>query len=154
MNAALVAGQAESVPIFGPVDALLAPHFEYVLLVLVLVNLGARAVEHSRHVRQAETGGVEALARHPVRVGTNFLIAFGAFYLTTFEYHAGMVLSVLVVGMVIADLFEFESRKVEARRELTLERPKGSIAASLFVLAYSAYTSVFFLIEPVWDAMI
>jgi len=153
MTAALVAGQT-SVPIFGPVDTLLAPYLEYVLLVLVLVNLGARAVEYGQHVRQARDGGADAIARNAVRVATNFLLAVGAFYLATFEYHAGMVLSVLVVGMVIADLFEFEARRVEARREIAIDRPKGSIVASLFVLAYVAYISLFFLVAPVWDAVV
>jgi len=64
------------------------------------------------------------------------------------------VLSVLVVGMVIADLFEFEARRVEARREIAIDRPKGSIVASLFVLAYVAYISLFFLVAPVWDAVV
>jgi hypothetical protein len=151
---ALVVGQAPSVPVFGPVDTLLGPYIEYVLLVLVLVNLGARAAEYSRHVRQAEEDGAEAITRHPLRVATNFLLVVGAFYLATVEYHAGMVFSVLVVGMVIADLFELESRKVEARRDIDIERPKGAIAASLFTLAYISYTTLFFVVAPVWDAIV
>lgn len=146
--------QASSAPIFGPVDAVLAPIIEFGLLGLVVVNLVARAREYSQHVEQAAAGGDEALTRHPVRVGTNFLLVVGSFYFITVEYHPGMVLATLVVGMFLTDLFEFESRKVEARRDLRLERPKGSIAASLFVLAYAAYTSVFFIIEPIWSAIV
>ncbi len=48
----------------------------------------------------------------------------------TLHHHGGMVLSVLVLGAVITDFFEFESRKVEARRDIPLERPKGAIVAA------------------------
>jgi hypothetical protein len=145
---------APSVSLFGPIDALLAPYLEYVLLVLVILNLVGRAVEYNQHVRQAEEGGADAIARNPLRVGTNFLLVVGAFYYATVEYHAGFVLSVLVVGMFITDMFEFESRKVEARQNLPIERPKGAIAASLFVFLYAAYQSVFFVIAPIWNAIV
>ncbi|WP_254543759.1 DUF7313 family protein [Halomarina pelagica] len=145
---------ASSVSLFGPIDAILGPYIGYILLALVVVNMVARAAEHGQHVKQARDGGADALTRSPVRVATNALLLVGAFYFATVEYHAGIVLSVLVVGLVIADLFEFESRLVEARREIDIERPKGSIAASVLVLLYAAYTSLFFLIAGVWDAII
>ncbi|MFC6836250.1 DUF7313 family protein [Halomarina ordinaria] len=143
-----------SVSLFGPVDTILGPYIEYVLLVLVLVNMVARAAEYRSHVKQARDGGVDAIGRNPVRVATNFLLLVGGFYFLTVEYHAGFVFSVLVVGMVITDVFEFESRLVEARRDIGIERPKGSIAASVLVLLYAAYTSLFFLIADYWGAVI
>ncbi|MFC7155299.1 hypothetical protein ACFQPA_07505 [Halomarina halobia] len=143
-----------SVSLFGPVDAILGPYIEYVLLALVVVNMVARAAEHSTHVKQARDGGADAVARSPLRVATNFLLLVGAFYFATVEYHAGIVFSVLVVGLVISDLFEFEARLVEARREVTIERPKSSITASVLVLLYAAYTGLFFLIENVWNSII
>jgi hypothetical protein len=65
-----------------------------------------------------------------------------------------MVLSVLVVGTVLADFFEFESRKVEARNDMTIERPKSALTGSLLVLLYAGYQSVFFVIQPVWSAIV
>jgi hypothetical protein len=68
--------------------------------------------------------------------------------------HGGMVLSVLVVTLVLTDLFEFESRKVEERQELELERPKAAIGAALLVVGYAAFNSVFFVVAPVWNAIV
>jgi hypothetical protein len=67
----------------------------------------------------------------------------GAFYYLTLATHAGMVASVLVLGVVFTDIFEFESRKVEARRELELDRPKASVVSSLLVLVYLGYVTFF-----------
>jgi len=54
-----------------------------------------------------------------------------------------MVMSVLVVGMVITDFFEFESRKVEARRDLPLDRPKAAIGAWVLALLYVLFQVAF-----------
>lgn len=143
-----------SVAIFGPIDTLLAPYLEYLLLVLVIVNMGSRALEYERHVSQAAEGDAEAVTRSPIRVATNFALVLGGFYYATVHYHAGVVFSMLMVGLFITDLFEFESRRVEARREIELERPKGAIAASVLVLLYIAYQTLFFLIAPVWNAVV
>lgn len=142
-----------SVTLFGPLDTYVGPVVEYVLLVLIVVNMGARAVEYRAHVKQAAQGP-EAIGRNPVRVGTNALLVATAFYYTTLHVHAGVISSVLVLALVITDIFEHESRRVEARRELELERPKGAIVASFLVLLYAAYQSLFFLLEPVWSAVV
>lgn len=143
-----------SVAIFGPIDTYLAPYLEYLLLAVVVVNLGARAKEYNEHVNQADDGGDDAVSRNPIRVGTNGLLVVGGFYYATVHYHAGVVFSMLVVGLFITDLFEFESRKVEARREISIERPKGAIAASMLVLLYITYQALFFLVAPYWDAVV
>lgn len=144
---------APSVTLFGPIDTVIGPYVEYILLALVVVNMGARAIEYERHVEQAAEGP-EALARHPLRVATNFLLVIGAFYYTTVHYHGGFVFSVLVVGLFLTDIFEFESRKVEARGDFDLERPKGALAASVLVLLYIAYQALFFVVKPLWNAVI
>lgn len=141
------------VSLFGPVDAVLSPYIAYVLLGLLVVNLGARALEYRQHVDQAADGD-EELSRHPLRVGTNFLLVIGSFYYLTVHHHAGMVFTILVLGVFITDLFEFESRKVEARREIDIERPKGAIAASMLALAYIAYQTLFFVIAPAWKLVV
>lgn len=140
--------------LFGPIDTIVGPQIEHVLLVLALANVAARAVAHRTTVRQAETGGVEAIERHPALVGTNILLVFGVFYYTTLHYHAGVVISTLVLGMVLTDFFEFEARRVEARQDLPIERPKGAIAASLLVVSYAAYLSLFFLVRPYWTQIV
>lgn len=144
---------APSVTLFGPIDTVIGPYIEFLLLGLVVLNMGARAIEYERHVQQAAEGP-EAVTRHPIRVATNFLLVIGAFYYTTVHYHGGVVLSMLVVGLFITDIFEYESRKVEARRDIDLERPKGAIAASALVLLYITFQTLFFLVKPIWNAVI
>lgn len=139
--------------IFGPIDAVLEPGIEFVVLVLVLINMATRLVAHRVHVQQANDGA-DAIRRYVPHEVTNGLLVLAAFYYTTLFQHSGIVLSMLVVGMVIADFFELEARKVETRENRTLDTPKGAIAGSLLVLAYAAFLSVFFIIEPVWNAIV
>jgi hypothetical protein len=140
--------------LFGPIDAILHGRVEYVLLVFAVANVAARAVAHRSTVRQAEQGGAEAISRHPALVATNVLLVLSAFYYTTTHYHGGIVVSTLVLGMVLTDFFEFEARKVEARNEMPIERPKSAMVAGLFVLSYAAYISIFFIIKPYWTQVV
>ena len=137
----------------GPLDAL-EPVIEYVILGLVVANVGARLLEHRSHVAQAADGGAEAIARGPARVGTNLLLVLASFYYTTVHPHGGTVMSILVLTMVLSDVFEFEARKVEARKEEALDVPKAAIGASGLVLLYAAYQALFFIVEPVWSAIV
>ncbi len=139
--------------LFGPLDAVLAPVIEFLLLALVLANLGTRYAAHRSHVRQAEEE-VESLERHRVHELSNGLLVLASFYYLTLHVHAGTVLSVLVLGTVVADFFEFEGRQVELRQEWELEPPKGAIVGSLLVLSYAAFLSLFFLIQPYWDQIV
>jgi hypothetical protein len=149
------------VSIFGPVDGVLAAELgigdivviEAIVLVLVLANFVTRKVAHDRHVRQAEDGA-EAVSRFVPHELTNVLLVLGSFYYMTVAHHGGMVMSVLALGLFVTDFFEFESRKVEARREIPLERPKGSIVAGLLVLSYAGYQTLFFLIEGPFSAIV
>ncbi|MFC6961465.1 DUF7313 family protein [Halocatena marina] len=138
----------------GSIETAIGPYLEYVLLAFVLMNLAARAIAHRSTVRQAKEGDAEAIKRHPALVATHVLLIVSVFYYTTLHFHSGVVLSVLVLGMVLTDFFEFEARKVEARQSLPIERPKGAIVASLFVLSYAAYLSVFFIIKPLWTKVV
>jgi hypothetical protein len=136
--------------LFGPVDAALGGELvgdilviEALLLVLVVLNMVARALAHRRHVKQADDGGAEAISRSPFHVATNLLLVLGSFYYLSIEHHAGMVASAITVTVLLTDLFEFESRKVEARREIEIERPKAAISASLLALVYVGYVTFF-----------
>jgi hypothetical protein len=143
-----------SVTLVGPLDAVLGGQMEYVLLALAVLNVGTRMFAHRSHVKQADEDGAEAISRNPIHAATNVLLVLAAFYYATLHAHSGVVVSVLVVGVFIADFFEFEARKVEARRGIPIERPKGAIGASLLALAYVAYLSLFFLVEGIVSSVI
>jgi hypothetical protein len=147
--------------LFGPLDTILGSEvlggvlvIEYILFVLVLANFGTRAVAHRTHTAQYEEGGAEEISRHPAHVASNVLLVITSFFYMTLAHHGGMVMSVLVLGAVITDFFEFESRKVEARRDIPLERPKGSLVAAVLVFMYAGYQSLFWLIKGPWEAVI
>lgn len=143
-----------SVTLFGPIDALLGPYVEYIVLALVVLNLVTRKIAHDAHVRQARDDGAEALQHHPAHVASSGLAVVGAFYYTTLHHHAGVVLSMFVVGMVIADIFELEARRVEADNGMDIESPKGALAISVLALLYAAYVSLFYLVEPIWSQVV
>jgi hypothetical protein len=143
-----------SVELFGPLDAALGDVMAWVVLALAVINIGTRLVAHRRHVKQAEEGGAEAISRHPVHQASLVLLVLASFYYTTLHQHGGVVVSTLVAGVFLSDFFEFEARKVEARRGIELERPKGAIAGSILVLLYAAYQTLFFIVEPVWTAIV
>jgi len=137
--------------LFGPIDAVLDSHvtgevlvIELVLLGLVVLNIGARALAHRRHLSQAEDGDDEALTHHPFHVATNVGLVLGSFYYLTVHHHAGMVTAVIAIFILLTDLFEFESRKVEVRREIDIERPKAAIGASFVALLYVGYVTFFY----------
>jgi hypothetical protein len=149
------------VNLFGPVDALLAPTtvggvrvIEYVLLGLVLANFVTRFLAHQRHVSQYEDGGAEAVSRFVPHELSNVVLVLASMYYTTVAQHGGVVLTTLVVGLFITDFFEFESRKVEARRDIALERPKASLVAAMLVVLYAGFQAVFWLVEGYWSAIV
>jgi len=139
-----------------PVGSLEAarPVVVYGLLLLVVANMGTRYAAYRRYVSRAEADGEDAIERYPPHVVTSFLLVLFAFAFTVIEPHGGMVASVLVLGTLLADFFEFESRRVEARNGMEIERPKSALVGSMLVLAYVAYQSLFFVIEPVWNAVV
>lgn len=139
--------------LFGPLDAVLAPVIEFVLLVLVVANMGTRLVAFRSHVRQAEAGA-DSLTRHRLHQASNVVLVLATFYYLTLHHHSGIVLSVIVLGTVIADFFEFEGRQVELRQDWPLERPKAAILGSLLALAYAAFLSLFFLVKPYWELIV
>jgi hypothetical protein len=141
------------VSVLGPVDAL-APVVGPLLVGLVVLNLAARFLAHRSHVRQAREGGADAISRYPLHDASNVLLVLVTFYYTTLEPHGGVVLSMFVLGTVVADFFEFESRKVEARTGKDLERPKAALAGSVLTFGYALFQTVFFLVAPVWSSIV
>lgn len=143
-----------SVALFGPLDTLVGPYIEYVLLVLAVASMATRQIQHSSNVTQAESGDDAELSRHPLHTGAMVALVVASFYYTTLHQHGGIVLSTLVLGAFIADIFEFEARKVEVREGHEFDRPNGAIVASVFVLLYAAYQSLFVFVQPLWNAIV
>ena len=141
-----------------PLDGLdaIEPALKYAILLLVLVNMVTRLLAHRSHVEQAESDDSdESLSRYLPHSITTLLLIFASFLFLIIDPHPGTVLSVLVLGLFLTDFFEFESRRVEARsKALELERPKAAVGASILVLMYAAYESLFFLIADYWNAII
>jgi hypothetical protein len=140
-----------------PLDPLVAAEsvIPFVVFALVVANMVTRLLAHRTYVQQAEEGeDDEELARYTPHSVTTVLLVLASFAFLVVAPHGGMVMSVLVLAVFVADFFEFESRKVEARNELTMERPKAGITASVVALLYAGFQSLFFLIEPVWTAIV
>ncbi|QZY00230.1 DUF7313 family protein [Halobaculum rubrum] len=127
----------------------------YVILVVVLVNVVTRLLAQRSFERAAAEGDDdEALSRYLPHETVNVLLIVLSFAFMIVEPHGGMVLSVLVLGMVISDFFEYESRRVEARNDLEMDKPNSAIVASVLVIAYAGYQALFFVIEPIWNSII
>jgi hypothetical protein len=140
-----------------PLDPLVAAEslIPFVVLALVVANMVTRLLAHRTHVRQAEDGeDDEAISRYTPHTVTTVLLVLASFAFLIVAPHGGMVMSVLVLGVFIADFFEFEARKVEARNEMTMERPKAAVTASIVALLYASFQSLFFIVEPVWSAIV
>lgn len=125
----------------------------YVILALVLVNFLTRHRAHTTHRRAADEGA-EALDRYTPHVAISAVLVLVCFLYTVVEPHSGMVISVLVIGTVVTDFFEFEARLVEARNNMDIERPKAAIVASFVALLYALYISLFWVIKGPWEAII
>lgn len=130
------------VNLFGPLDALQG-QIEIVVLALVLVNMVTRVMAQRRYVDQYEDDGEAAISRWIPHELSNVVVVLASFYFLTVHHHGGLVTSILIVGMVITDFFEFESRKVEARRDLPLDKPKGAIGAWALALLYVVFQVLF-----------
>lgn len=125
----------------------------YVILALVLISLVTRHLAHSRHKRAADDGA-EAIGRYLPHVVVSALLVLAALLYMVVVPHSGMVISVLVVGTVLADFFEFEARLVEARNDMAIEAPKSAIAASVVALLYAGYIALFWIVREQWTAIV
>lgn len=140
--------------LFGPVDTVLEPVIGFVILGLVLVNMATRMLAHRRSERRARDADAEDIGRPAYHVVTNLLLLLAAFYYLTLHYHSGIVLSSLVIGLVLTDYFEFEALLVQVREDRDIEAPKASIGASVLVLLYISYLTLFGLVAPYWNQVV
>ncbi|MFW5917567.1 MAG: DUF7313 family protein [Halorubrum sp.] len=125
------------------------PVLPYAILVMAVANLATRHLAHRRHVEQGTDGeSVESYFPHAF---TNVGLLLLSFLFLLDSPVSGTILSVLVIAMLIADLFELEARNVEARNDMSIESPKSAIAASLLVMVFAAYYALFFLVSGIWN---
>ncbi|WP_435069873.1 DUF7313 family protein [Haloplanus sp. C73] len=138
-----------------PVSALdaLEPYIAHIVLALVLVNVFTRIRAYAVHEQQVEDGA-DDLSRYLPHALSTIALVLASFVFLIVEPHGGMVMSVLAIGLLLTDFFEFESRQVEARNDLAFERPKGAIAASALMLLYAGYQSLFVFIQPLWELVV
>ncbi|MCH2453646.1 MAG: hypothetical protein MK159_03415 [Halobacteriales archaeon] len=124
--------------ILGPIDVIFSPIIEPILLIGAIINLVTRHLAHRSHIRQneEEKGSLKRFVFHEISNG--ILIIFSLYYMTL-HHHGGMVLSLMVLAMVLADIFEFESRLVESRGGMEIELPKGAMVGSALVVVYILY---------------
>ncbi|MFC7186104.1 DUF7313 family protein [Halorubrum yunnanense] len=128
------------------------PVLPYAILVMAVANLATRHLAHRRHVEQGDSDdGVEPYTPHAF---TNIGLVLLSFLFVLDAPVSGVILSVLVITMLIADLFELEARNVEARNDMPIEAPKSSIAASLLVLVFASYYALWFLVSGLWDQFV
>ena len=128
------------------------PVLPYAILVMAVANLVTRHVAHKQHVEQgANADSVEPYTPHAF---TNIGLLLLSFLFLLTAPVSGTILSIIVITMLVADLFEFEARNVEARNDMPIEAPKSSIGASLLVLVYASYYALFFLVSGFWNQFV
>ena len=125
----------------------------YVILALVLVSLVTRHLAYS-HYKQSARDGADALERYTPHYAVSAVLVLACLLYMVIEPHSGMVVSVLVIGTFVADMFEFESRNVEARNNLDIDRPNGAITVSVLAVLYAAYLALFWVIREQWTAIV
>lgn len=113
------------------------PVLPFAILVLALANLATRHLAHSRHVTQAESSdSVDQFLPH---VFTNVGLVLLSSLFTLYHPTGGVLLTTFAITVLLADIFEFEARNLEARNDMTIERPKSAMVASSLVLLYAVY---------------
>jgi hypothetical protein len=128
------------------------PMLPYALLVMAVANLATRHIAHRRHVEQGTNG--ESVEPYTPHAFTNIGLVLLSFLFTLDAPVSGVIVAVIVITMLIADLFELEARNVEARNDMPIEAPKSSIAASLVLMVFVGYYSLFFLVSGIWNQFV
>ncbi|GAB6879001.1 hypothetical protein JCM17823_12750 [Halorubrum gandharaense] len=128
------------------------PILPFAILVMALANLATRHLAHKQHVEQAEAG--DSVDQFTPHVFTNVGLLLLSLLFTLDSPTGGVILSLLVVTMLVADLFEFEARNVEARNDMTVELPKSALVSSGLVVLYAVYYALFFVVADFWGEFV
>jgi membrane protein required for beta-lactamase induction len=136
-----------------PLDwlAVVGPALPFAILVLALANVATRHRAHATHVEQA--ADADSVDRYFPHVFTTVGLVLMSFLFTLVQPTGGAIISIVAATVLLADVFEFEARNVEARNELEIERPKSSIAASSIVVIYAVYYSLVALDATFWSGL-
>jgi len=132
--------------------AVVGPILPFAILTMAVVNVVTRLLAHRQHVRQAREG--DAVERYTPHDVTTIGLVLLCFLFAVHRPVGGALLSTIAITVFLADFFEFEARNVEARNDLSIERPKGAMAASAILLLFAAYYGLFFIVDPIADALI
>ncbi len=141
-------------PLLLAPEPAIAPFMGFVLFGLVLVNLATRHLAHRSYVEGAEEDGEDGIERNRIHELSNVVLVLAGFYYATIDMYLGVLFSVFAVGLFVTDFFEFETRRVEARNDRPIGRPRAAIAASVILLLYATYVAFFFLVRPYWNAIV
>jgi hypothetical protein len=119
------------------------------ILVLVVANIGTRILENRRQAYQAEND--EPLTRHPLNTITTMGIVTLGLLFVLYRPISGMIMMIAIFGLFVADVFEFEGRRVEADNGLEFEWPKATLGATGLTLIYAMYYALTPLYSPILD---
>lgn len=136
----------------GWVDAI-GDYLPFAIFVMIVVNAITRHQAHRTHRRNADAADGDLPRYPPHDVANVGLVLLGVLYVVHHP-HGGIILSSLIVTMFVADIFEFESREVEARNEMEMERPKAALAAWGLAFLYAAYQAFFQFVAPFWELVV
>lgn len=127
----------------------IGPIVPIAILVLVIANIGARILENRKQAWQVEND--EPLTRHPLNTFTTMGIVVLGLLFTVYKPISGMIMMIPITGLFIADVFEFEGRRLEADNDLSFEWPKATLAATGLTLIYAMYYALDPLYAPYLD---
>ncbi|MFA9517655.1 hypothetical protein ACERIT_10630 [Halopenitus sp. H-Gu1] len=130
---------------------IVGPALPFAILTLAVVNIATRHRAHAKHVEQAaDSDSVEQYFPH---VFSTVGLVLVSFLFTLVQPTGGAIISVIAVTILVADLFEFEARNVEARNEMDIEKPKSAIAASSLVVIYALYYVLVTIEATFWSGL-
>ena len=127
------------------------PIIPIAILVLIVANIGTRIKENRMQARQVEND--EAVSRHPLNTFVTMGIVTLGLLFMVYRPVSGMIMMVPILGLFIADVFEFEGRRVEADNDLDFEWPKATLFSLGLALIYASYYALAPLYGPYLDLL-
>lgn len=119
------------------------------ILVLVIANIGTRIKENRMQAQQAQNG--ETITRHPLNTFVTMGIVTLGLLFVVYRPTSGLIMMIPIFGLFVADVFEFEGRRVEADNDLDFEWPKATLIAASLTVIYAMYYGLSPLYAPFLD---
>lgn len=127
------------------------PALPIAILALAVANLATRHLAHRAHVKQAaENDSVDQYFPH---VFTTVGLVLLSFLFVLVRPVGGTILSLVAITLLVVDLFEYEARNVEARNDMTIEKPKSALLTSVLVVGYAVYYVLVVTGATFWHAL-